>query len=147
MATASSSYSAGFAVTAVNNGDRAGANPGAGGYWNDGTQGSFPDWVQIDFNGAKTIERVVVYTLQDNFTTPVEPTDSQTFTLYGIANFSVQAWNGSDWTTLGTVTGNNLVKRTVSFAPFITSRIRVSVAAVARNGPWSRITEIEAWGL
>jgi len=147
VASASSTHSAGFAVTAVNNGERAGVNPGAGGYWNDGTQGVFPDWVQIEFNGVKTIDRVVVYTLQDNFAAPVEPTDNQTFTLYGIADFSVQAWNGSGWTTLGTVTANNLVKRSISFAPFTTSRIRVSIAAVARGGPWSRITEVEAWGL
>ena len=38
-----------------------------------------PDWVQINFNGSKTIDRVVVYTVQDNYTNPIEPTDTLTF--------------------------------------------------------------------
>jgi hypothetical protein len=46
--------------------------------------------------------------------------------------------------TLATVSGNNLVKRTVTFAAFTTDRIRVNVTG-ALNG-YSRITEIEAWG-
>jgi hypothetical protein len=45
--------------------------------------------------------------------------------------------------TLGTVTGNNLVKRTVSFSAYTTDRIRV--LATAGAGGFSRITEIEAW--
>jgi hypothetical protein len=45
---------------------------------------------------------------------------------------------------LGTVTGNSLVKRTVSFSPFTTDRIRINVTA-ARN-IWSLITEVEVWG-
>ncbi len=146
VASASSTHSAGFAADAVNNGERAGLNPGNGGYWNDGTISSFPDWVQIDFDGAKSIDRVAIYSVQDNYTAPTEPTDTQTFTRYGITDFTVQGWNGSAWVTLGTVTGNNLVKRTVSFPAFATDRIRINVTG-ATNGVWSRITEIEAWGL
>ena len=36
--------------------------------------GSFPDWLQIDFAGAKTISEVRVFTVQDNYARPVEPT-------------------------------------------------------------------------
>ena len=50
-----------------------------------------------------------------------------TFSLYGIIDFTVQGWNGSAWVTLATVTGNNLVKRTVTFTAFTTDRIRVNV--------------------
>jgi len=57
----------------------------------------------------------------------------------------VQGWNGASWVTLGSVTGNNLVKRSIAFAPFTTDRIRVMVSGVA-DGTYSRITEIEAWG-
>ena len=67
-----------------------------------------------------------------------------TFTQHGITAFTGQGWNGSAWVTLGSVSGNNLVKRTVNFSAFTTSRIRIrSTAALAS---FSRTTEIEAWG-
>ena len=144
VATASSSYSAAYPVSAINNNDRAGTNWGNGGGWNDGTRAVFPDWVQINFNGSKTIDRVVVYTLQDNYPNPVEPSDTMTFTTYGVTDFTVQGWNGASWVTLGSVSGNNLVKRTVSFAAYTTDRIRINVTGALLN--YSRITEVEAWG-
>jgi hypothetical protein len=144
VASASSTISAAFPVSAVNNNERAGVNWGNGGGWNDATDDTFPDWVQINFSGSKTIDRVVVYTLQDNYTAPVEPTDSMTFTLYGITAFTVQGKQGSQWRTLATVSGNNLVKRTVTFAPFTTSQIRIRITAALAS--YSRITEVEAWG-
>ena len=100
--------------------------------------------MSIRFNGSKTIDRVVVYTLQDNYPNPVEPTDSMTFSLYGITAFTVQGRQGTQWITLATVSGNNLVKRTVTFAPFTTGQIRIRITAALAS--FSRITEIEAWG-
>jgi hypothetical protein len=144
VASASSTYSAAFPVSAVNNNERAGINWGNGGGWNDGTGNAFPDTVSIRFNGSKTIDRVVVYTLQDNYPNPVEPTDSMTFSLYGITAFTVQGRQGTQWITLATVSGNTLVKRTVTFAPFTTSQIRIRITAALAS--FSRITEIEAWG-
>lgn len=143
VASASSTYGSAYPVTAVNNNVRSGAGWGAGGGWNDGTAGSFPDWVQITFNGQKTIDHVVVFTLQDNYATPVEPSNTMTFSKYGITAFQVQGWNGTAWITLGSVSGNNLVKRTVSFASFATDRIRIQVTGALAS--YSRITEIEAW--
>jgi hypothetical protein len=61
-----------------------------------------------------------------------------------VTDFNVQGWNGNAWVTLGTVAGNNLVKRTVSFAAFTTDRIRVNVTNALASS--SRITEVEAWG-
>jgi len=130
-------------ATAID-GRRSGAGWGAGGGWNDATSGTFPDWIEIDFNGVKTIDHVVVYTLQDNYASPVEPTDAMIFSKYGITAFQVQGWNGTAWVTLGSVSGNNLVKRTVSFSPFATNRIRIYITNALAS--WSRITEIEAWG-
>ncbi len=144
VATASSQYGASFPVTAVNNNERAGTNWGNGGGWNDATAASFPDWVQINFNGNKTIDHVVVYTVQDNYGNPIEPTDTLTFTQYGVTGFTVQGWTGSTWITLATISGNNLVKRTVNFNAYTTSRIRINVTAALAS--YSRITEIEAWG-
>jgi hypothetical protein len=145
-ASASSTYNAGFSVSSVIDNKRTGAGWGNGGGWNDLTTAAFPDWVQIDFNGPKTIDHVVVYTLQDNVGNPVEPNDSLTFTLYGLTGFQVQAWNGTSWVTLGGTTGNRYVKRTVSFSPYTTSRIRI-LGTGAADGAWCRITEIEAGGI
>jgi hypothetical protein len=145
VASASSTHSSGYPVAAVNNNQRSGANWGNGGGWNDATVNTQPDWVQINFNGTKTIDRVVVYTLQDNYTSGTEPTDTLTFINEGITGFTVQGWDGSAWVTLATVTGNNLVKRTLSFAAFTTDRIRVNVTSVLAG--YSRIVEIEAWGV
>ncbi len=58
--------------------------------------------------------------------------------------FNVQTWNGAAWVTQGTVSGNNLVMRTVNFAPVTTDRIRVNVTGAMQV--YSRIVEIEAWG-
>ena len=144
VASASSSYSAAYPVAAVNNGDRAGLNWGNGGGWNDATGAVFPDWVQINFSGPQTIDHVIVYTVQDNYASPVDPPNTLTFTLYGITDFQVQGWNGAAWVTLGSVGGNNLVKRQVNFAATTTDRIRINVTGALAS--YSRITEIEAWG-
>ena len=118
-----------------------------GGGWNDAAPANtFPDWLQIDFNGTKTIDEIDVFTLQDNPATPTEPTESMTFSLYGLTSYEVQYWNGSAWATVtgGSVTGNNNVWRKFTFTPITTSKIRV-VTNGAADG-YSRITEVEAWG-
>jgi hypothetical protein len=84
-----------------------------------------------------------VYTVQDNYLAPVEPTDSMTFSQYGVVDFTAEGWNGIGWVTLGTVTGNTLVKRMVTFAPVTMSSIRVVVTNALAS--LARITEIEAY--
>jgi serine protease len=146
VASASSTFSASFPVSSINNGDRAGVGWGSGGGWNDATGNAYPDWVQINFNGQKTIDHVIVYTLQDNYANPVDPPDTLTFTQYGVTAFQVQGWNGSAWVNLGSaVSGNNLVKRTVNFSAFNTDRIRVNITGAMAS--YSRIVEVEAWGV
>ena len=88
--SASSSFGALYPVSAINNNDRTGAKLGAGGVWQDATRNQFPDWVQIKFNAQKTIQRVVVYSVQDR-TKPVEPTDTMTCTLNGLTNSRYRA--------------------------------------------------------
>jgi len=65
-------------------------------------------------------------------------------TKYGITGFTVQTWNGSAWVTQATITGNNLVKRTVTFGAVATDRIRINVTS-SPDG-YSYVSEIEAWG-
>jgi hypothetical protein len=118
---------------------------GSGGGWNDATSNSYPDWVEVSFNGAKTIDSVDVFTVQDAFSSPAEPTEQMTFTKYGVTQFDVQAWDGAAWATVtgGSVTGNDRVWRKVTFAPVTTTKVRVLVKS-ALDG-YSRITEVEAY--
>jgi hypothetical protein len=145
VATASSAYNYLYPVDAINDGDRKGLNWGNGGGWNDATSGTYPDWVQINFSGVKTIGEVDVFTVQDNYASPVVPTAGMTFTQYGVTAFQAQYWDGAGWVDLpgGNVTGNNLVWKQLTFAPVSTDRIRVLVNGALAG--YSRIVEVEAW--
>ena len=141
---ASSEYSASYPASSVINGERRGVNWGNGGGWNDAAPvNTFPDTVTITFNGSRTIDEIDVFTLQDNFSSPVEPTETMTFTQWGLTGYEVQYWNNSSWTTLATVTGENKVWRKFTFAPVITDKIRVSTTGSIDGH--SRIVEVEAW--
>ena len=144
VASASSTYSSHYAVSGVNNGVRTGAGWAAGaGGWNDATEHTYPDWVEIAFSGPKTINEIDVFTLQDNHGAPV--TETMTFAEHGITDFDVQYWNGSAWLNVpgGQIKGNNHVWRKLTFAGINTTKIRV-VVNKALDG-YSRIVEIEAY--
>ena len=144
-AFASSTYNSGYAPSGAINGDRKGAAWGNGGGWNDATPNGFPDWLEVDFAGARTIEEVDVFSVQDNYPAPVEPASEQTFHYYGLTDFQVQYWTGAAWATVpgGTVSGNTLVWSRVTFAPLTTTRIRILITGALDT--WSRVTEIEAY--
>jgi hypothetical protein len=137
-----------FHTSSANDGDRAGLTYPHNAFWRDGTSSVYPDWLQIDFNGSKSLDEIDVFTLQDNIDTvsPVEPTESMTFTQSGITAFDVQYWNGASWIGVpgGSVTSNNKVWRKFNFASITTSKIRVLVNSALTNR--SRIVEVETWG-
>ncbi|HEX8459226.1 MAG TPA: NPCBM/NEW2 domain-containing protein [Pyrinomonadaceae bacterium] len=145
-ASASSVYPYGtYTAAATINGDRKGENWGAGGGWNDGTANSYPDWVEVQFAGVKTIDEVDVFTCQDNYASPSVPTETMIFSLYGLTAFEVQYWTGSAWATVqnGSVNGNDKVWRKFTFPAVTTSKIRVYTSAGLAS--YSRLTEIEAY--
>jgi hypothetical protein len=146
VASASSSYNDNYPVASVNNGDRAGQNWGAGGGWNDATSGSYPDWVEVAFSAPRTIDEIGVFTVQDAYWDPAEPSETQVFSQYGITSFDVQYWNGSVWVTVpaGVISNSNKVWTRLTFPAVQTSKVRVVVNS-SLNG-YSRITELEAWG-
>jgi len=147
IATASSTYDSRFAPSGANNGDRKGLSWGSGGGWADATANAYPDWLEVDFSGSKVIHEIDVVTVQDDYQSPVEPTSSMTFTLYGLTDFQVQYWTGTQWLDVpsGVVTGNNRILRQFMFSDIATTRIRV-LANGALNS-FSRVTELEAWGM
>ena len=89
--------------------------------------------------------RVVVYSVQDDYFNPVEPSDTQVCASYALRDFEVQKSldNGATWTTVASVSGNSLCKRTLTFAPVRTDGIRILIAA-AGDGT-SRAAEVEAF--
>jgi subtilisin family serine protease len=148
-ATASSTLDAGRTPLAAINGDRKGlhwgSDPTTGSGWHDATFGVYPDWLQVDFSGAKTINEINVFSIQDDYANPIEPTDAMTFAQYGVTAFDVQYWDGSQWVTVpgGSVTGNNLVRRSFTFPAVTTGKIRVLVNGSLAS--YSRIIEVEAY--
>jgi RHS repeat-associated protein len=147
VATASTAHTCcGFSTIGAINGNNRGPW-GNGEGWNDATPDSVPDWIQVDFAGSKTIDEIDVFSLHDDAYVQNTPTETQTFTLYGLLAFDVQYWNGSSWVTVpgGSVTGNNKVWRKFTFAAITTSKIRVWINQVPDS--WSRVVEIQAFGV
>ena len=145
VASASSAHTCcGFSVGGAINGNIRGPWSNGEG-WNDATENVLPDWFQVDFAGSKTIAEIDVFSLHDNYTQENTPTETQTFSLYGLVNFEVQYWTGSAWATIpgGSVTGNNKVWRKFTFAPITTSKIRLWITSVPDS--WSRLVELQAW--
>jgi RHS repeat-associated protein len=146
IATASTAHTCcGFSTTGAINGNNRGPW-GNGEGWNDATPDTVPDWIQVDFAGSKTIDEINVFSLHDNYTAENTPTETQTFSLYGLLSFNVQYWNGSSWVTVpgGSVNGNNKVWRKFTFSPVTTNKIRVFINTVPDS--WSRVVEIQAFG-
>ena len=133
-----------FPASAVIDGDRTGANWGNAGGWNDNTIGYFPDSLEFAFNGTKSISEVDVFTVQDgNATTP---TETMTFTKSGNTAFDVEYWDGTSWKIIpgGSISGNNLVWRKITFAAVSTNKIRMIIRG-SQSGDFSRVIELEAF--
>lgn len=149
VVTASSTQPSGnYAPSGANNGDRTGNTWGtATGGWNDATRDVFPDTLEVSFQGAKKIDVINVFTLQNNWTAAGEPTLASSCSGEGILDFDVQYFNDAttQWVTVpgGSVTGNDKAWRRFTFPAVTTTRIRV-VVNNSRNH-YSRIVEVEAF--
>lgn len=148
-ATASSTLRASRAPLAVINGDRRGihwdSDPATGSGWPDATQNAFPDRIEVTFAGARSISEVNVFSVQDNYTAPATPTETMTFTKYGVTAFRGEYWTGLAWAEVpgAGISGNNRVWRRFTFAPLTTTKIRVVVTGGLTGS--SRLTEVEAF--
>jgi subtilisin family serine protease len=144
-AVGSSTLNSGFPASATINGDRKGIGWSQGGGWNDGTLNVWPDWLEVRFNGQKTIDEIDVFTLQDNYSAPIDPTPTLTFTKYGLRDFTLEYWTGTAWQPIpgASVSGNNLVWRQFVFTPITTSKIRLFITQATDR--YSRVTEVEVY--
>jgi hypothetical protein len=148
-ATASTELDANRPAAAAINGDRRGAHwgsdPATGSGWHDGTLNAYADWIELDLHAPRTIDEINVFSVQEDFMNPVEPTESMT-TPYGLVDFKVEILTTVGWTTVknGVVAANGKVWRKFTFAPITATKIKVTVTSGGAGH--SRITEIEAWG-
>jgi hypothetical protein len=144
-ASSSSNYPGSYGPNGAINGDRKGLQWGNDGGWNDGTGNTFPDWLEVNFAGPQTITEIDVFTVQDSYASPVTPTLGMPFSLYGLTDFQLQYWDGTQWLVVpgGTISGNNQVWRQIQFPALTTTRIRV--LATNGSGGYSRLTEVEAY--
>ncbi|MBF0431005.1 MAG: T9SS type A sorting domain-containing protein [Fibrobacteria bacterium] len=149
QASASSSRDIAYHPSLAINGDRSGYGWGTnmnGGGWEDATDGSFPDWIRIDFGGTQLINEIDVFTIQDNPSAPVEPTADLTFSKWGITDFTLQYLKDSVWADIpnGLVQSNNKVWYKLAFEPLVTTAIRLQINNSLNTR--SNIAELEAWG-
>ena len=136
-----------YTPNAVIDGDRRGLNLTTGGGWRDDTPNIFPDVIQVDFVNVTSIDEVSVFTQQDTWWAPVEPTEALSFFNNGITGFEVQFWNGATWATIpgAIVSGNTKVWRKFTFPAISTEKVRVVITASRLTV--STVVELEAWGV
>jgi RHS repeat-associated protein len=141
MAIASETHSAPYAASGAINGDRKLYTNNA---WVSSST-TFPQWLQVAFNGSKTISEIDVFSIQNNYTSPSEPTETMTFSSYGVTAFEAQYWNGSSWVTVpgGAITGNDKVWKRIRFSAITTNKIRILISGTSDS--YSRLAEVEAW--
>ncbi|GAB3701524.1 hypothetical protein GCM10027592_29760 [Spirosoma flavus] len=118
---------------------------GAGEGWNSANGAVSQQWLEINFNATRALSSVTLYGVPDQLQTrTTEPGDSETFTSYGVTGWRIQVPNGSGgWTTVATVTGNTLVKKSVSFSTVQTDRFRVQFDSTT-NTTSVLLVEVEA---
>lgn len=136
-----------YSPDAVIDGDRTGMNLTGGGGWRDDTPGSFPDWIEVEFGGVAKIDEVSVFTQQDTWWNPLEPTESLLFFSYGVTQFEVQYWTGSTWLTIpgAAISNNNRVWRRFTFPQVTTDKIRIFITG--SKVAYSTLVEVEAYGV
>ncbi|HYE14800.1 MAG TPA: S8 family serine peptidase [Pyrinomonadaceae bacterium] len=142
---ASSTYKPGnYSPAGVINGDLRGLLWSKGGGWKDATANTYPDFIEITFNGLKPLTQVRVTSLQDDPKSQLEPTPGMTAGVNGVLDYTVLYRVGTQWVTLGSVTDNAFVLSGLSFPEVRTNKIRV--VFTRSRSPYTKVIEVEAFG-
>ena len=118
----------------------------AGGIWHSAVPVSVasPQILTVTFASAESIKEISVTTVRDSFTdNRAVRSLTETFTQFGIQDFTVEANVGGSWVTLATVTNNNKIWRQLRFAAVVATAVRIVVTKAADG--YARIAEIEAF--
>jgi hypothetical protein len=97
-------------------------------FWNDDTPGQFPDSLTLTLPAAVALPGVGFASIVDGV-----PTD-----------FTVQTWDGGQWVTQATVTGNSARYRWIPFRSAVsTGQVRIVVTgSQPQNGNFTRVGEL-----
>jgi alpha-L-rhamnosidase len=94
-------------------------------FWNDDTDSAYPDSLTVTGPAPVTLDGVGLVSFPDGVVT----------------DYTVQTWDGSQWTTRATVSGSTALFRRIAFdRPVTTTQVRVVVTG-AQNS-FSRIAEL-----
>jgi alpha-L-rhamnosidase len=96
-----------------------------GTFWNDNDQNVYPDTLTITAPAAVSLSGVGFASFADGV-----PTE-----------FTVQTWDGSQWTTQATVTGNSQVYRWIPFTATV-STTQVRLVVTATQDGFTRVAEL-----
>lgn len=128
-----------YAVADVINGETSGARFGTtGGGW----QGlivpseASPDYLEITFSGAKTIDQVKVHML--------DTTDQKAID-HALRKFDIEYWTGSEWKAVANIKDNTLGVLSQEFNPVIASKIRLKITATNGASNPAKVLEVEAF--
>ena len=98
-------------------------------FWNDANPDTYPAILTITSPSAVTLPGITVLSNSDGV--PVD--------------YTVSTWDGTNWVTQATVTGNSQVQREVPFAqPVSTTQVQISVTKdqASPRGDFTRINEV-----
>lgn len=93
--------------------------------WRDGTPGKYPDWLSLDWPAEVACGRVVVYSRN-------------------IAEAAVEIPEGDGWRRVADLVRTDNERLEASFAPLVTSRLRLTVTASSE--PSVTVSEVEVYG-
>jgi hypothetical protein len=116
---------------------------GVGGFQQNGAG----NYVEITFVGSKTISRYdVIFPQDSNINGSTDPANTSVAgTTYAVQDFTVQYWNGSSYTTIDTVTGNNFQWVQRSITPTATTKMKFIWDTVRAGAAY--LLETECWGI
>ncbi|MEP6850421.1 MAG: RHS repeat-associated core domain-containing protein [Acidobacteriota bacterium] len=146
-ATSTGTWTGHTADSAIDGRRHTGNNYNADGGWDSATGASTsnPQWLEINFGQSRNISEIDVYTLRDSQNYNTDPTQTETCSTWCIRDFKVQYWNGTGWTDVSNVTGNNKVWRQFTFTAVTTQKIRIYVTGAPAPYTNARVVEAEAW--
>lgn len=106
--------------------------------WMAAPRAPLPQWLEITFAGPKKITSVAVYTIAFATWTPATS---------GVRDWDVQVWDGREWQTADSVTGNTKVSKISRLkTPATTEKIRVLIKATNDPEGTVGLMEVQAFG-
>jgi F5/8 type C domain-containing protein len=104
--------------------------------WNDGTSRVWPDLYTVEFGAAKSIDRIVLYTLNSARYPAAR---------YGLRDFDIQVLIAGEWTTVSTVRGNTRGMHELSLNPPVSATSARVLTLASNSSDYSRIVELEVF--